>query len=78
MLDNVEGTMTNYLDFADEPGIFPETLWVKVGALDRLSRESEPHGLKVSWIENKIQRFIAFFDNLPPPVLCARRTFLLC
>ena len=34
--------------------------------------ESEPLGLKVSWIKTKIQRFVGFFDeniNLPPPVV---------
>ena len=40
-------------------------------ALDTLSTESEPLGLKISWIKPKIQKFVAFFDesiDLPPPV----------
>ena len=33
--------------------------------------ESEPLGLKVSWIKTKIQKFVVIFDrnvDLPPPV----------
>ena len=43
-----------------------------MAALDTLSMESEPLGLKVSWIKTKIQKFVGFFDeniNLPPPVV---------
>ena len=46
-------------------------LEVHVGALDTLSTESEPFGLKVSLMKIKIQKFVAFFDeniDLPPPV----------
>ena len=66
-----EATITD-LDFADDIVIFAETLEALVAALDTLSMESEPLGLKVSWIKTKILKFIAFFDeniNLPPPVV---------
>ena len=60
------------LDFADDIAIFAETLEALVTALDTLSIESRPLGLKVSWIKTKIQKFVGFFDeniNLPPPVV---------
>ena len=46
-----------------------------MAALDTLSIESRPLGLKVSWIKTKIQKLVAFFDeniNLPPPVVVLR------
>merc|ERR1712030_50969 len=49
-----------------------ETLEALVAAQDTLSLESEPLGLKVSWIKTKIQKFVGFFVeniNLPPPVV---------
>ena len=66
-----EATITD-LDFADDIVIFAETLEALVAALDTLSIESMPLGLKVSWIKAKIQKFVVFFDeniNLPPPVV---------
>ena len=60
------------LDFADDIAIFAETLEALVTALDTLSIESRPLGLKVSWIKTKIQKFVGFFvenNNLPPPVV---------
>ena len=42
--------MITYLDFADDDVIFSETLEVLVGTLETLNTESEPLGLKVSWI----------------------------
>ena len=59
------------LDFADDIAIFAETLEALVTALDTLSIESRPLGLKVSWIKTKIQKFVGFFvenNNLLPPV----------
>ena len=40
-------------------------------ALDTLSTEFEPFGLKISWTKTRIQKLVAFFDNkidLTPPV----------
>ena len=38
-----------------------------MGALDTLSRESEPLGLKFFWIKTKIQKFVAFiYENMSP------------
>ena len=51
-----EATITD-LDFADDIVIFAETLEALVAALDILNIESEPLGLKVSWIKTKIQKF---------------------
>ena len=59
------------LDFADDIVIFAETLEALVATLDTLSIESRSLGLKVSWINTKIQKFVNFFDeniNLPSPV----------
>ena len=55
--------MITNLDFADDVLIFAETLEVHMHALDTLIMESEPLGLKVSWIKTKIQKFIAFFEE---------------
>ena len=44
------------LDFSNDVVIFIESLEVLVDALDTLSKESQPLGLKVSWIKAKIQR----------------------
>ena len=63
--------MITDLDFADDIAIFAETLEALVTALDTLSIESRPLGLKVSWIKTKIQKFVGFFvenNNLLPPV----------
>ena len=45
------------LDYADDAVTFAETLGLLVGALETLSSELEPLGLKVSWIKTKIQVF---------------------
>ena len=45
------------LDFADDAVTFAETLELLVGALETLSFELEPLGLKVSWVKTKIQVF---------------------
>ena len=53
------------LDFADDAVIFAETTEVLTGALDSLSEEAEPLGLRVSWIKTKVQ---AFGDTLDATV----------
>ncbi|KAG2458712.1 AATF protein, partial [Polypterus senegalus] len=45
------------LDFADDAVIFVESMEALIGAHERLSKESECLGLRVSWIKNKIQVF---------------------
>ena len=50
------------LDFADDAVIFAETLDVLIAALDTLSVEAEPHGLRVSWVKTKIQEFGSILD----------------
>ena len=42
------------LDFADDAVIFAETTKVLEGALNSLSEEAEPLGLRVSWIKTKV------------------------
>ncbi|KAG2461630.1 YSM6 protein, partial [Polypterus senegalus] len=42
------------LDFADDAVIFAESMEALIGALERLSEESECLGLRVSWIKTKI------------------------
>ena len=54
------------LDFADDAVIFAETFDILLGALEVLNEESEPLGLRVSWVKTKIQ---AFNDILDAPVL---------
>ena len=54
------------LDFADDAVIFAETLYILSGALEVLNEESEPLGLRVSWVKTKIQ---AFTDILEAPIL---------
>ena len=39
-------------DFADNAVIFAETLDILLGALEVLNEESEPLGLRVSWVKN--------------------------
>ena len=48
-----EATITG-LDFADDIVIIAETLEALVAALDTLSMESKPLGLKVFWIKTKM------------------------
>ena len=58
------------LDFADDAVIFAETTVVLAGALDLLSVEAEPLGLRVSWIKTKVQAFGDILDatvELIPP-----------
>ena len=50
------------LDFADDAVIFAETLDVLIMALETLSEEAEPLGLRVSWIKTKIQDFGSILD----------------
>ena len=45
------------LDFADDAVIFVETLDILLGALVVLIKESEPLGLRVSWVKTKFQAF---------------------
>ena len=45
------------LDFADDAVIFAETLDILLVALEVLNEESEPLGLRVSWVKTKIQAF---------------------
>ena len=42
--------------------IFVETLDILLGALEVLSEESEPLGLRVSWVKTKIQAFNDILD----------------
>ena len=57
------------LDFADDAMILAETIETPTEALETLSEESEPLGLRVSWIKTKIQAFSgileAAVDSLP-------------
>ena len=50
------------LDFADDAVIFAETLDVLIMALETLSEEAEPLGLRVSWVKTKIQDFGSILD----------------
>ena len=50
------------LDFADDAVIFTETLDILLGALEVLNNESEPLGLRVSWVKTKIQAFSDILD----------------
>ena len=48
------------LDFADDAVIFAGTTEVFAGALDSLSEESEPLGLRVPWTKTKVQALGVF------------------
>ena len=50
--------MITDLEFSDGAVIFAQTMGALPGALDSLSNESEPFGLKVAWIKTKIQTFL--------------------
>ena len=50
------------LDFADDAVIIAETLDILLGALEVLNKESEPLGLRVSWVKTKIQAFNDILD----------------
>ena len=54
------------LGYADDVVIFVETQDILLGALEVLNEESEPLGLRVSWVKTKIQ---AFNDILGAAVL---------
>ncbi len=45
------------LDFADDAVIFAEIVEILIEALEKLSEESEPLGLRVSWVKTKVQAF---------------------
>ena len=50
------------LDFTDNAVIFAVTLDIPLGALEVLNEESEPLGLRVSWVKTKIQAFNDILD----------------
>ena len=50
------------LDLADFAVIFAETLDILSGAPEVLNEESEPLGLRVSWVKTKIQAFNDILD----------------
>ena len=50
------------LDFVDDAVIFAETLDIFLWALEVLNEESEPLGLRVSWVKNMIQAFNDILD----------------
>uniref|UniRef100_A0A8C4NFK3 Reverse transcriptase domain-containing protein n=1 Tax=Eptatretus burgeri TaxID=7764 RepID=A0A8C4NFK3_EPTBU len=50
------------LDFADDAVIFAETSEILLGALQVVNEESEPPGLRVSWVNTKIQAFNDILD----------------
>ena len=56
------GCRLQCLDFADDAVIFVETLDILLGALKVLNEESEPLGLRVSWVKTKIQAFNDILD----------------
>jgi hypothetical protein len=51
------------LDFADDAVIFAETVDILIEALESLSEEAEPLGLRVSWVKTKIQVFGDVLDD---------------
>ena len=61
------------LDFADDAVIIVETLDILLGALVVLNEESEPLGLRVSWIKTKVQ---AFNDILDAAILAAMSCYV--
>jgi len=50
------------LDFADDAVIFAETLDILLRALEVLNDQSEPLGLRVSWVKTKIQALNDILD----------------
>ena len=50
------------LDFTDDAVIFEETLDILFGALEVLNEESEPRGLRLSWVKTKMQAFNDILD----------------
>ena len=61
------------LDFADDAVVFAETLEILTGALERLSEEAEPLGLRVSWLKTKVQASATSWMLLWRRSLCAVR-----
>ena len=51
----------SYFDFADHAAILADTQEMLIGALETLSIELEPLGLRIYWVKTKIQ---IFNDNL--------------
>uniref|UniRef100_A0A3B3R3I5 Reverse transcriptase domain-containing protein n=1 Tax=Paramormyrops kingsleyae TaxID=1676925 RepID=A0A3B3R3I5_9TELE len=51
------------LDFTDDAVILAESIEALIGALERLSKESECLGFRVSWIKTKIQAFNDFLGT---------------
>ena len=64
-------------DFADDAVTFAETLELLVDALETLSSELEPLGLKVSWIKTKIQVFGDSLDALQSVPVCGESVELV-
>ena len=52
----------SHLDFTDDAVLFAESLDIPLGALEVLNGESEPLGLRVSWVKTKIQAFNDILD----------------
>ena len=50
--------------------MFAETLDILLGALEVLNEESEPLGLRVSWVKTTSQAFNDFLDATILSVLC--------
>ena len=71
---SLAGSTITDLDFADDAVIFAETLETLQTALETLSEEAEPLGLRVSWIKTKIQAFSDILDtNTKSVPVCLRR-----
>ena len=51
-----------HVDFANDAVIFVRTTEVLADALESLSEEAEPLGLRVSWIKTKVQAFGGILD----------------
>jgi exonuclease III len=66
---SLAGSKITDLDFADDAVIFAETLEILQAALQTLSEEAEPLGLRVSWIKTKIQAFSDILDTATQTVL---------
>ncbi len=57
-----ENVKISDLDFADDAVIFAETLDILLGALEMLNEESEPLGLRVSWVKANIHAYNDILD----------------
>ena len=58
-----------FLDFADDAVIFAKTTEVPTGALDSLTEEGKPLGLRVSWITTKVEAFGDILDAAVETIL---------